>query len=730
MHSSKKENQLLPDNKLTSDHSLERIFRPRSIAVIGASNDPTKRGYQAIQSLLRDGYTGKIYPINKKEKDILGLTVFPSVSEITDEPDLALVATPAKTVPGILHECTDKNVGGAIVLAVGFGESGASGKKLQEEILSIGREGGIRIVGPNTSGMFNLHHNMNLTGIRNVPKGSIAILSQSGNMALSLITEIATKSHHGCSAYVGVGNEADIKFHEYLRYFKDDPDTKIIVMFVDGMKEGRRFLTMAKETVESKPIVLLRSGRSEKGRLAARSHTGALAGLSAVSKTAFKRAGIITIDRSDELFPAAEALANLPPLRKKRIAILSDGGGHAALAADSLSEHNLAIPNLSDGTKAKLKALFNGEQSIENPLDLAGASDANPEIFAACSEVLLDDPEIDALLIVGLFGGYHIRFSESLYEAEERGAKRLAELFRRVRKPVIVHSLYANHPSKPLDILHEGGIPVHESIDISAKCLGVLEEYGDHLVYSHAKTDFVIRPEGKTKQSVIEIFDHAVAEKRKGLLETEARQALMHHGIPLTEYEFATTGDDAVQAARRIGYPVVMKIVSPDISHKSDMGGVLLNVKNDDAARDGFDLLVGRTRRLSPRPRLKGILVAPMMPSGIEIVIGVTQDPQFGPVIMFGLGGIMVEVLHDVSFRVLPLVEFSAVQMVEDIRARAILSGVRGNPPADKRAIHNLLMQVSTFVEAYHDRIAELDLNPVVVYESGLSVLDARVFLK
>lgn len=709
---------------------LQHLFTPRSIAIVGASNDRTKRGYQAIASLQRDGFQGKLYAINKKEKEILGLPVFPSVADADGDIDLALIATPAGSVPAVLRDCTTKHVKKAIVLAVGFGESGGRGKKLQDEVLAIGREHNIRIVGPNTSGMFNLHHNMNLTGIRDVAKGSIAILSQSGNMALSLITEITAKSRHGCSVYVGVGNEADIRFHEYLEYLKNDPATKIIVMFVDAMKEGRKFLTMAKDVVETKPIVLLRSGRSEKGRQAARSHTGAMAGLSAVSKTAFKRAGIITIDHSDELFPAAESLANLSPLREKRIAILSDGGGHSALAADALSEYNLSIPDLSEQTKEKLKMLVGDGHVIENPVDLAGSSDANPEIFADFGEVLLHDPNIDALLIVGLFGGYHIRFSESLLEQEERAARRLGEMSRKLKKPLVVHSLYADHRPKPLEILKELGIPVQESIEISTKCLSVLEEYGTHLKYSASMTDFIIRPEGKTKKEVLDIFGHATQEKRKGLLETEARQALLQHGIPVTDYEFATNGDEAAQAARNIGYPVVMKIVSPDISHKSDMGGVLLNIKNDDAARDGFDLLIGRTRRLHPRPRTKGVLVTPMMPAGTEIVVGVTQDPQFGHVIMFGLGGVMIELLHDVSFRVIPLVEYSAVQMVEDIKAKAILNGVRGNPPVDKKAIHSLLLQISAFVEAYADRIVELDLNPVVVYEKGLSVLDARLFIQ
>ncbi len=711
-------------------NQLQPVLRPTSIAIVGASNDPRKRGYQAIQGLLRDRFAGQIYPVNTKEKEILGLTAYDGITKIKEEVDLALIATPAQSVPAVLRDCGRKKVKGAIVLAVGFGETGVAGEKLQQEIIGIGQRENIRIVGPNTSGVFNLHHNMNLTGIRDLPKGSMAILSQSGNMTLSLITEIRAKSTLGFSAYVGVGNEADIQFHEYLEYFRQDPNTRIIVMFVDGMRDGRTFLQVAKETVEEKPIVLLKSGRSDKGRRAAQSHTGALAGLSAVSRTAFKRVGIITIDHSDELFPAAEALAYEPPLRRNRVAILSDGGGHGALAADALSDYAMSLPDLSEQTRTRLRAVLPSSTAVHNPLDLAGATDSNPGVFADCARVLLEDSEIDALMVVGLFGGYHIRFSDSLLPIEEDTARRLGQLHEQYHKPMVVHSLYASYRPTPLDILKGYRIPVHESIDIAAKCLSVLDEYGHHLTISHDRSDFIMKSEGKALPEVMELFASATSQRRKALLETEARQALRPHGVPITDYEFAVTGDDAVAAARRIGYPVVLKIISPDIVHKSDMGGVLLNLKNDDMVRDGFDLLVARARRQHQRTKVRGVIVTPMMPEGVEIVVGVTQDPQFGHVIMFGLGGIMVEVLGDVAFRVLPVGKLSAPQMLEEIRAHAILDGIRGRQPCDKGAIVDLLLRISDFVEAYSTHLAELDLNPVIVYEKGLTVVDARIILK
>jgi acetate---CoA ligase (ADP-forming) len=712
------------------DHSLEPIFKPRSIAIVGASQNPTKRGFQAIQSLLQDKFEGEIFPVNPKEKEILGLPVYPDLYSIGKEIDLALIATPAQSVPEIVSRCGKIGVKGAVVLAVGFGEAGGNGKQLQEEMVRIGRESNVRIVGPNTSGMFNLHHRLNLTGIRDIRRGSMAILSQSGNIALSLITEVNIKSKMGVGVYVGIGNEADIRFHEYLSYLKDDPNTGVIVIFVDGLRDGHKFLEVAKETVEYKPIVILQSGRSEKGRQAAHTHTGALAGLSAVAKSAFKRAGIITIQNSDELYPVSEALGNLSPLHRTNVVVLSDGGGHASLAADALQDVGIQLPDLPNDVRMKLRALMPANASIENPIDVAGASDSNPGILADCAKILLEDDTIDGLMLVGMFGGYHIRFSESLLEKENETARRLGELSTQYNKPVLVQSLYASHRPEPLMLLKESNIPVHESIDVSSKCISVLNEYGKYLNTSQERTDFVLRSEGKRLTDALQVFDKVKAVNRKIMLETEARQVLSLHNIPVTDYEFATSEEEAVIASRKIGYPVVLKIISPEIVHKSEAGGVILNVKNDESVRDGFDLLVARARRYNQRAKIKGVLVVPMMPRGVEVVIGVTQDPQFGPVIMFGVGGVMVEVLKDVVFHVLPIGRVSSTSMVSEVRSHAILEGIRGNPPSDKEAIVELIMQVSGFVEAYPDIVSEIDLNPVIVYERGLTVVDARIVLK
>jgi len=385
---------------------LEKILNATSVAIVGASKSETKRGFQAIRTLLNEKFEGRIYPVNPKENNILGFKCYPKVSDIPDPVDIALITTPAKTIPSVLKDCGNKGVHGAVIIAGGFGETGAEGKALEAKMVAVAREQNIRLIGPNTSGMISLKQNLNLVGLRDVPRGDIALLTQSGNMALTLITEAKLKSLKGFSYYVGVGNEADIKFHEYLEFFRQDPDTRAILMYVEGMRQGREFLQQVYKTTIDKPIVLLKSGRSSTGRQSAGSHTGALAGMSEVAKTAFKRAGIILIENPDELFPAAETLSSLPPIKNNRIAILADGGGHATIAADILTDLGLEIPELTAKTKERLKKILPFGASVRNPVDVAGGTDSDPTVFADCANIILKDSNVGGLLIVGLFGGY------------------------------------------------------------------------------------------------------------------------------------------------------------------------------------------------------------------------------------------------------------------------------------------------------------------------------------
>jgi acetate---CoA ligase (ADP-forming) len=708
---------------------LDKVLNAKSVAIIGASKNKTKRGYQAINTLLADGYEGEIYPVNPKEDKILGFNCYKEINDIKGPVDLALITTPARTIPGILKSCGKKKVAGAVIIAGGFRELGAKGKELEQQVIDTAEETGVRIIGPNTSGMMNLKSNLNLVGIQNAPKGNIALLCQSGNMALTLITEATIRKHEGFTYYVGVGNEADIKFHEYLEFFRNDPDTKSILMYVEGMSEGRKFLQEAHKTSCEKPIVLLKSGRSATGKKSAGSHTGSLAGMSEVAKLAYERAGIIVIENSDELFPVAETLSSQPAIKNNSIAILADGGGHATIAADLLSDYGIDLPELSEKTKTKLQAILPEAASVVNPVDVAGGTDSDPSLFADCAKIILKDPSVGGLLVVGLFGGYGIRFEKSLALGEEAAAHRLGAMVKKRKKPIFMHSLYGSHESHALDLLRHYDIPVHDSLDISCKCVASLCKYGNYLKSYHAKTNFVFDWRAKAKAAGQQVIENAKKEGRSALLEHEAKQLIKLHGAPTSVGQVAVNEDEAWQIAKEIKEKVVLKIVSPDILHKSDARGVKLNLKSEKEVRRGFSQIIKNAKEFKKDADIKGVLVAPMAQQGLEIIIGTKIDEQFGPVIMYGLGGIMVEIMKDVTFWVLPISTTGSKKMLEDTRSSVLLDGVRGHKGYDKKSLRKLISMCSELIESYPE-IEEMDLNPVLLYEEGLDVVDARIILK
>lgn len=712
----------------TRKMSLEKVLNAESVAIVGASKNETKRGFQAIRTLLNDSYEGKIYPVNPKEKTILGFKCYKRLADIKKPVDLALIATPAPTIPDILEECGECGIRGAVIIAGGFGEAGVDGKALEHEILKVATERDIRLIGPNTSGMMNLKSGMNLVGLRDVPKGEIALLSQSGNMALTLMIEAKLRSLKGFSYYIGVGNEADIKFHEYLEFLRNDPETRAILIYVEGMRDGRKFLQEAYKTTLQKPIILLKSGRSTTGKRSAGSHTGALAGMSEVARTALQRAGIIVIENSDELFPVAETLSSLPVIKNNKVAILADGGGHATIAADLLTDFGVTIPELSQKTREKLRSILPRAAAVRNPVDVAGGTDADPTIFAQCADIILKDANIGGLLIVGLFGGYGIRFAEVLALQEEDAAHQMGKLVKKRNKPIVLHSLYNSEKPHSLHLLRYYGITVYDSLDIACKCISALARRGNYLKAYHAKTNFVLNWRSKARQEGNAIIRTARAEGRNILLEHEAKALIHIHGLPAFKDQLVHSAIEAVDAAKKMRGGVAMKIVSPDILHKSDAGGVRLDLKSRQDIEDAYAGIMRGAKKYKKDADIRGVLVSPMARSGIEVIIGTKIDDQFGPVIMYGLGGVLVEILKDVAFRVLPISPLSAKRMIEDTKSAPILDGYRGDGPYDKQAIKSILLICSELMESYPE-IREMDLNPVIVHERGASVVDARIIL-
>jgi acetyl coenzyme A synthetase (ADP forming)-like protein len=708
---------------ITRKSPLHDFLAPDAIAIIGASADPTKRGYKAMVGLIKGNYCGKIYPINPKLPEILGVPTYPTLDDVPGAIDLALICTPAATVPGLIVECGRKGVKGAVVLAAGFKETGPEGAKLEQQVLDAARAGGVRIIGPNTSGMFNLHKQVNLLDLRSVKPGDVGFISQSGNMLLALVLEAEHNGHVGFSTYVGPGNQTDIGFNDYLRYLGEDQNTRVATLYVEGFRDGQRFLLAAREITPVKPVVVYKSGATELGKKAAASHTGALAGSYEMTVDLLKQVGVSVVRHSDQILPVAEGLALMQHACGRRIAVISDGGGQATIASDRLSDAGLELAPLSEATHKRLAEILFPQASLVNPVDVAGTSDANPEVLARCMEIVAEDDNVDAVFLVGMFGGYHTRFAESLLGGEMRAAESMIELARRSGKPLVIYSLYA--PVKPpaLRRLHEAGLPVYASIEHAVRVLQALAERGLYLQRQHGQP----LQEGVTPQEDMQAMFARAQNEGRDLYEFEAKALLRAHGVAVAEEIVIHGADEIAAAVEKFGdQPVAMKVVSKDILHKSDAGGVKLNLAGEAALREAYDQIMTSCRAYHASADIRGVLVTPMAKKGVEVIVGVVRDPIFGPVLMFGLGGIFVEILKDVAFRAIPLSRFDAEAMVDQLKGRRILAGVRGEAAVDKAALVDLLLKVSSIVSAY-PQLSELDLNPVIAYPDGLAVVDARI---
>jgi acyl-CoA synthetase (NDP forming) len=707
--------------------ALNRVLGAKSLAIIGASEDPAKRGYQAIRQLLSDGFAGRIFPINPKAPEILGLKAYPSVLDVGEAIDAALVCTPARLLPGILDQCGEKGIPGVVVLAAGFAEIGPGGAKLADECLAAARRNNVRIIGPNTNGVFNLHNRMNLVGVKGVDPGGIGIVSQSGNLSLALITEAKRRGGLGFSTYIGVGNQLDVRFNEYLAYFGQDQNTKAAVFYVEGFKNGRQFLDVCREVTQKKPVIIYKSGRTAAGQSAASSHTGALAGSFALTRDLLHQAGATVVEQSDKILSVAEGLSKLPVAAGGRVAILSDGGGHGTIATDALIEHGLNLAELSDETRRKLAELLRTSASLSNPVDVAGGTDENPARFADCAQALLEDPGVDILMIIGIFGGYAMRFSERLLDVEIDTSRRVAELAGRYGKPLVVQSVYGTLRPQPLEVLKDLGVPLFIWPETAVRCIAELVRYSNARRRIASAQEVCQQP---PHENAVAIVSNARDEGRNSLYEYEAKSLLAAYGVSVPPHFLLRCADDVKQVTARLGKaPMAMKIASQDILHKSEAGGVRLKVSGEEALAQNYVAILENARAYNPKARIDGVLVSPMASSGVEVIVGVVHDPIFGPAVMFGLGGIFVEVLKDVSFRALPVSKVDALEMIEDIRSKKILDGVRGTPPVDKAALVDLIMKVAAVAQSYPE-IAEIDLNPVIARSDGYVVVDARMILK
>ncbi|MDB5378248.1 MAG: hypothetical protein JWR00_2694 [Rubritepida sp.] len=706
---------------------IRDILKPKTVAIIGASRDPSKRGYRAIQALFNQGFAGTIVPINPKETEILGLPCYPNLAAVPHDIDTALVCTPARAAPAVIAECGEKGVKGAVLLAGGFGEASAEGAELEARAIEVAKRYGVRLIGPNTNGIFDAHTGLNLVGWPGIYKGGLGLLSQSGNVAMSMMTASIRTEQAGFTTFIGVGNESDISFDEYLRYFGDDTETRAVIVYAEGFENGAAFVRAAREVTAIKPVVLYKAGRTRQGEGAARSHSGSLAGDYAVGKGVMRQAGIVVVERSDEMFPVAEALSHNAGRAALRIGILSEGGGVISQAADALAERGLQIPLFEPATEAALKLIAPNASQLFNPADYGGATDPHPRYLAPCTRAILADPNIDALLSVGYVGGYQCRNdTDEIREAENQAACEMAAASKEFGKPIIVQNHYAEWNTEAMRIFREAGVVVVRSIEIAAACLAGIEQYNQVLLRK-AQTTAVATP--RPAAEALAIVAAVRADGRTSLLEPEALRLLAASGV--TVPPFAVVSDaaelDRLPAALT-GAPAAIKIVSKDILHKSDVGGVRLNLAGAAALAEGVAAMREAVAAHRPDAAIEGVLVTPMAPRGVEIILGVTTDPQYGKVMLFGLGGVFVEVLKDVAFRGLPLARADAEEMLGEIKGRAILDGVRGAAAVDREAIVALMLRLSVIALA-HPEIAEIDLNPIIVSAAGATIADARILL-
>lgn len=710
---------------------LVPLFQPKSVALIGASSNPKKYGHWTAKSLIENGFEGDIHLVSRTGGEIFGHTTYPDILSVPGEVDLAILAIAPKYILPIMEQCVEKGVKCAIVVSTGFGETGPEGKELERKMLEIARKGNMRVQGPNCMGTYSSAKKMNASIIDLAP-GPMSLVLQSGNFGID-INFNAKSRNLGYSCWATIGNQMDMRFHDFVEYIEDDKHTKVLLLYMEGLRveneeDGRKFIEAARKTAVKLPIAAIKIGRSAAGARAAASHTGSLAGSEKVFDAALKQAGIIRVDSPRQLLDAAEAFSKCKPAKGKRIAILTDGGGHGVMATDFAEKYNLEAPVLSEATQAKLREILQPHCPIKNPVDLAGTPEADMWVFDRCLDVLLKDSSVDGIIIVGLYGGY-ADLSEEFRALEMDVAKSMTDKIAACDKPVVMHSIYQPQHPECLEYISEHGVPVFGDVDAAVRTMGVLSSYGElkKSLQEEAGKELPHMPADR-REKAASILATVKAAGRTNLVETEARNVLRCYGLDISEDYLATTADEAAAFYRKIGGKVVMKIVSPDILHKTDAGGVALNIDSEGKAREAFEQLMKNGRRYKADADIFGVMVTAMLPGGIECIIGSSHDTTFGPTVMFGLGGIFVEILKDVAFRVAPVNMPSCRSMIREIKGLGMLQGARGRKPCDLEALAETVCIISHLVNELSE-IAEVDLNPVFALEKGLTIADARIIL-
>lgn len=710
---------------------LAPFFTPRSVAVIGASEREGSVGRTLLWNLIRHPFGGTVYPVNPRRHSVLGIQAHPSVAAIPEPVDLALIATPAATVPALVAECVAAGVQAAVVLSAGFREVGPDGLALEARLRDAIRGSGLRLLGPNCLGLMNPRLGLNATFAASLAEpGHVGFLSQSGAICTAVL-DWSRRQRVGFSAFVSIGSMLDVGWGDLITHLGDDPDTHSIVIYMETVGDARAFLSAAREVALTKPIVVIKGGRTDQAARAAASHTGALAGSDAVLEAAFRRCGVLRVERLSDLFDLAELLAKQPRRPAgKRLTIITNAGGPGVLATDALVLSGGELASLAPETIAALDAALPPHWSHGNPIDVLG--DADPERYGRAIEIALADPGSDGLLVI---------LTPQAMTDPEAIARRLRDLAAGSRKPLVASWMGGEEVAAGEAVLNAAGIATNPYPDAAARLFHTLWRYSDNLRALYETPALLPEAELAGTSDVPSptalatgILEAARAEGRSLLSEWETKRILSAYGVPVVDTRLATTADAAVAAATAIGYPVVVKLNSPLITHKSEVGGVVVNLQDAAAVRGAYEAMELAIRSTHGEAAFGGVTVQEMVPrdNGLELIVGSSVDPQFGPVILFGAGGTLVEVFRDSAVALPPLNTTLARRLMEQTRIHRALQGVRGQGPADLEGLEQLLVRVSQLV-LDHPTIRELDVNPLLVAPRGaarpLVALDARILL-
>jgi acetyltransferase len=673
--------------------SIHNFFCPRGVAVVG-STAQGKIGYELIKQIVDGGYA-HVYAVNPKAQGVFDAPGYNSVIKIEKPVDLAVIASPASTVPAVLEECGQVGIKAIVVISSGFSEVG--NKAGEEEIRRIARQYGMRVVGPNCAGIVNTHHKLFASLETRPPKGEVAFISQSGALGGAVLSW-AEEQGMGFSKFLSYGNRADLDEIDLLPYLAQDPETKVAALYIESVADGRAFLQAVREFTRHKPLVVIKSGRSQSGQRATLSHTGSMAGSDAVYDAALRSCGAIRVSSVEEMFDLCKGFVSLPPVQGRRVAIVTNSGGPGVLAADRAEEVGLQVSEPSPRLRERLKQFLPAHCSLRNPIDLTveGTEAGYRETLLAVLE------EYDAALALDV---------STPYLDSVALARGVCDAAKTAGKPIVANFMAGRIVADAVTYLKKRGLPNYATGERAA---GVLARMARYEAY---KTRHRTLPEVPCEEKTLPGGGR--------MLEPEAMAWLKENGLPTPEFRFAADAEQTAQGCREIGYPVVIKVVSPDILHKSEWGGVALDIRDEAAAITAFEAI----RTSAAGKDFRGVMIYPMIRGAQEVLMGITRDPQFGPVVAFGLGGIYTEVLRDISLRVAPVDPAEAEAMIREIRSFPILEGIRGQPPRDLDALAEVLVNFSRLPFRYPE-IAEMDLNPVFVLSKGLVVGDVRVIGK